>query len=314
MTGELLAEEIRVAFDFALSEAETHEPSAECLELAAVACARDLTEDELLAALRAEQWDVVALACILVVLIHTHEETGYALTAFREYFNDEPRRMALLAVVGCMPLMNAFSALDLGLPAPAALRDELLRRLDDPRVTVRQRASFALGVAGLNDAATVAALERLIDQDAIGGAVVGAVLGRAWLYDAEPVMLRVQRTDPDWRARAAATWVLAFRGIDDPIAFRDVRDEVKAIALGMTGELSSSATVAEVLRIVRDASASVKLRFGAATNLCQHPSPELAESGREWLRQFLADPAFEAQHAVIGYLLSLYSPAHEEAP
>lgn len=314
MTGKPLAEAFRVGFDFAMTEAGAHEPSAECLELASAACARVLTEEELLAALRAEQRDTVGLACILVVAIHSHEETGHGLAAFRDLVHDDPLRMALLGVVDCIVLMNAFVVLDLGLAAPAVLRDELRRLLDDPRASARQRASLALGVAGLNDAATIAALERLIDQDAIGDAVVGAVLGRAWLDGAEPLMLRVQRTDPDWRVRAAATWLLGFRGIHDPIAYRDVRDEVKAIALAMTGEVSSSATVAEVLRIVRDPTASVTLRSAAAFNLCQHPSNELAESGREWLRRFRDDPAFEGQHPRIGLLLDLTRRNGEELP
>lgn len=314
MTGEPLAEEIRVTFDFAMTEAEAHEPSAECLELASAACARVPTEEELLAALRAEQWDTVGLACILVVAIHSHEETGHGLAAFRDLFDDDPLRIALLGVLDCIALMSAFVALDLGLAAPPALRDELRRLLDDRRVAVRQRASLALGVAGLNDAATSAALERLIDQDAIGEAVVGAVLGRAWLDGSDPVMLRVQRTDPDWRVRAAATWVLGLCGRHDPVGFRDVRDEVKAIALGMAGEASSSATVAEVLRIVRDATASVTLRLAAAFNLCQHPSTELAESGREWLRQFQDDPAFEGLRPRIGLLLELPRRNGEEVP
>lgn len=285
-----------------LDDAASHEPSGECLELSAAAFSGPLTNEQLLEGLRAEQWDTRALACMLVVLVDSHRERDYGLREFRSVL-EGPRELALLSVIDGLTLMVGFIVLDVGYSCDAELYEELHALLSDSAAGVRQRSAFALGAAGPNDERTRRALEALITQDPLGIAVVGGLLGRTWLDDPEPVLLRAQRTDPDWRVRACASWLLGLRGGEDPIALRDTRDEVKAIGLSMSAGATAPALIAEVQSLARDPRSSAAIRCAAAVNLFGKEDRELSEVGAAFLRQFDGDPEFASQQRMIDHLL-----------
>lgn len=285
-----------------LEDAASHEPSEECLELSAAAFSGPVTNEQLLGGLRAEQWDTRALACMLVVLVDSHHERDYGLREFRSVL-DGPRQLALLSVIEGLTLVVGYIQLDLGYSCDAELYEELRVLLSDSSAVVRQRSAFALGVAGPNDEYTRRTLENLITQDPLGSAVVGGLLGRTWLDDPEPVLLRAQRTDPDWRVRACASWLLGFRGGEDPIALRDTRDEVKAIGLSMSSGATAPALIAEVQSLARDPRSSPAIRCSAAVNLFGREDRELSATGAAFLRQFDGDPDFAQQQRMIDYFL-----------